>query len=306
MRSATEEQPTVGLMAIEMGLRWEHDQAFTVERPYGLGEYLFLRFHSPMTVRTAVGVIPAVPGDCLLYDPTFPQWYRGADGGFEDDWLHVFGPGMSELVRLYQIPVNEILRPRKTEFVTPIFEAVNRELRRREPLWRESVSLLLENLFMQLARQLLRQDPGELTPAEAARVDEFRNIRMHVHDQMEKPCRVADMARLAHLSPSRFAVLYTKIFQASPIEDLIHARLQRARALLTNEGISVSNVAHQTGFESVCHFTRLFRKHVGCAPRKYHRRLLEGEVDLLDARREGTDTATPVQHSGDTGERIAR
>jgi len=289
-------------MATELGLGWQHDQAFTVERPYGLLDmYLFLRFHSPMVIRTGEGIVSAGPGDCLLYDPTFPQWYRGAEDGFEDDWLHVFGPGMAEVVRRYKIPVNEILRPRDTEFVTPMFEAVNRELRRREPHWRESVSLLLESLFLQLARELPGQASTELTPAEAARVDQFRNIRMHVHDQMQEQWRVADMARRAHLSPSRFAVLYTKIFQASPMEDLIHARLQRARALLTNEGISVSNVADRTGFGSICHFSRLFRKHVGCAPREYRRRLLAGEVDMWDARGEGNDTARPVQHSGDTG-----
>lgn len=306
MSRARQEQPSVGLMVEDLGLRWEHDRAFTVARPHGMPAYLFVRFHSPMTVRTAAGVVPAGPGDCLLYDPTFPQWYRGADGGFADDWLHVYGPRMPELIHLYQIPMNEILRPRETEFVTPVFEAVNRELRRREPLWRESVSLLVESLFVELARQLLRQGPSQLTPAEAARVDRFRSIRMQVHDQMEKPWRVADMARLANLSPSRFAVLYLKLLGTSPMEDLIHARLRRARALLTDERLSVRRVADRTGFGSVCHFARLFRKHVGCAPSDCRRRPLAGDGDLLDATGEGSDTAMPVQHSDATGERIPR
>jgi len=304
MSRAREERPSVGLTVEDLGLRWEHDRAFAVARPHGMPAYLFVRFHSPMTVRTTAGVVSAGPGDCLLYDPTFPQWYRGADGGFADDWLHVYGPRMPELIRLHQIPMNEILRPRETEFVTPIFEAVNRELRRREPLWRESVSLLVESLFVELARQLLRQGPNQLTPAEESRVDGFRSIRMQVHDQMEKPWRVADMARLANLSPSRFAVLYLRLLGTSPMEDLIHARLRRARALLTDERLSVREVADRTGFGSVCHFARLFRKHMGCAPSDCRRRPLAREADLSDAPGEGNDAAMPVQHSGDTGERI--
>ena len=302
MSGARQERPSVGLMVEDLGLRWEHDRAFTVARPHGMPAYLFVRFHSPMTVRTSAGVVPAGPGDCLLYDPTFPQWYRGADGGFADDWLHVYGPRMPELIRLYQIPMNEILRPRETEFVTPVFEAINRERRRREPLWRESVSLLVESLFVELARQVLRQGPSQLTPAEAARVDGFRSIRMQVHNQMEKPWRVAGMARLANLSPSRFAVLYLKLLGTSPMEDLIHARLRRARALLTDERLSVREVADRTGFGSVCHFARLFRKHVGCAPSDCRRRPLAGDVDPSGATGEGSDTAMPVQHSGATGE----
>jgi len=304
MRSIREERPAVGLTVEELGLQWEHDQAFTVERPHGMAAYLFVRFHSPMTVRTVAGVVSAGPGDCLLYDPTFSQWYRGAEGGFSDDWLHVRGPRMPELIRLYQIPVNEILRPRETEFVTPMFEAVNRELRRREPLWRESVSLLVESLFVELARQLARQGPNALTPAEAARLDGFRSVRMRVHDQMQKAWRVADMARLANLSPSRFAVLYLKLLGTSPMEDLIRARLQRARALLTDERLSVREVADRTGFGSVCHFARLFRKHVGCAPRDYRRRPLAGGADMSDVQDEGSDTGVPLQHSGGTAEQI--
>jgi len=305
MRSTREGYPSVRLMVEELGLGWQHDQTFTVARPYGLQDmYLFVRFHSPMTVRTAEGVASAGPGDCLLYDPEFPQWYRGAEGGFADDWLHVGGPRMPELIRLYQIPVNEILRPRETEFVTPIFEAVNRELRRREPLWRESVSLLVESLFVELARQLARQGPNALTPAEATRMDAFRSVRMRVHDQMQKPWRVADMARLVNLSPSRFAVLYLKLLGISPMEDLIHARLRRARALLTDERLSVREVADRTGFGSVCHFARLFRKHVGCAPRDCRRRPLAGGADMSDVQDEASDTGVPLQHSGDTGEEI--
>jgi len=163
---------------------------------------------------------------------------------------------------------------------------------------------LVESLFVELARQLLRQGPDQLTPAEAARVDGFRSIRMQIHDQMQKPWRVADMARLANLSPSRFAVLYLKLLGTSPMEDLIHARLKRARALLTDERLSVREVADRTGFGSVCHFARLFRKHVGCAPSDCRRRPLAGDVGLSDAQAVRSGRDVPLQHSGDTGERI--
>jgi AraC family transcriptional regulator of arabinose operon len=300
MSSAAQIQPTIPLMAVDLGVRWPHGPGYTVERPYGLGMYLFLCFHSPMDVRTAEGVVAAEPGDCLLYAPSFPQWYRGRDAGFIDDWLHVDGPAMPEVVRVYQIPVNVIMRPRGTEFVTPIFEAINREMRRREPLWRESVCLMVQSLFLHLGRQLVRQTPAELTPAEATRVDEFRNLRMHVHERMQESWRVAEMAELAHLSPSRFAVLYTKLFGVSPMEDLIHARLHRARALLTDGGISVSDAADRAGFGSVCHFSRLFRKHVGCPPRDYYRRLLTGEAPMPDTQGDGTGPPVSLQHSSVT------
>jgi AraC-like DNA-binding protein len=279
MTSTVEKQVACPLTVEALGVRWPHDPGFAVERPHGLGMYLLVHFHSPTVALTLSGVVSAEPGDCLLYDPSFPQWYRGRDGEYVDDWLHVHGSGMPELVRRYQIPVNVIMRPRDAEFLTPILEAINREMRRQEPLWGESVRVLVESLFLQLRRQL---SPAGATPAEEAQVAELRNLRMQVHERMQEPWSVAAMARLVNLSRSHFANRYTKLLGISPMEDLIHARLRRARALLTNAGMSVADAAEQSGFGSVCHFSRLFRKHVGCAPRDYRRFPLASEVDMSD------------------------
>jgi hypothetical protein len=122
MARGVRDQPAGPLTVEALGVRWPHDPGFTVERPHGLGMYLLLHFRSAATALTLAGVVSAEPGDCLLYDPSFPQWYRGRDGEYVDDWLHVHGPRMAELVRRYEIPVNVIIQPRDTEldYVPPI------------------------------------------------------------------------------------------------------------------------------------------------------------------------------------------
>lgn len=74
MTSTAKNGPASPLTVEALGVRWPHDPGFTVERPYGLGMYLFLRFHSPTIILTSEGVVSAEPGNCLLYDPSFPQW----------------------------------------------------------------------------------------------------------------------------------------------------------------------------------------------------------------------------------------
>jgi len=98
---------------------------------------------------------------------------------------------------------------------------------------------------------------------------------MQVHEQLKERWTVASMAELAHVSASRFAVLYKKLFGVTPMEDLIDARLARARALLTSAGLSVGEAAAQTGFASLCYFSRLFRRRMGTTARDYCRRDLQ-------------------------------
>lgn len=255
-----------------LGVHWVRKLGFTIDRPHGLGQYLLLRFYTPMLVRTAAGLVHGEPGDCLLYEPTFPQWFTGRDVGYIDDWVHIDGPAMPELVARYQVPVNTLFQPRGLDFFSPTLEAINRELYRRELFWQHCVRMLVEGLVLRLGRLAIEQERFGLTPAELARADALRSVRMQVHEQLGERWTVASMAELAHLSPSRFAVLYDKLFGLSPVDDLIETRLARARILLMNGGLSVSEVAAQTGFASLCYFSRLFRRRVGCTPRDYSRR----------------------------------
>jgi AraC-like DNA-binding protein len=246
-----DQEEAATLAVTGLGVLWVRQLGFTIDRPHGLGQYLLLRFYTPMLARTVAGLVHAEPGDCLLYEPTYPQWFSGRGVGYIDDWIHITGPAMPALVRRYEVPVNRLFRPRELDFFSPTLEAISRELYRRELFWQQSVRLLVESLLMRLGRLANEQESSDLGPADLARAEVLRRARMQVHERLEQRWTVASMAELAHVSTSRFAVLYKKLFGVSPVEDLIDARLARARALLTNAGLSVGEVAAQTGFSSL-------------------------------------------------------
>jgi AraC-like DNA-binding protein len=263
----------VYLLAVTgLGIQWARKLGQTIDRPHGLGQYLLLRFHTPMLARTADGLVQGEPDDCLLYEPTFPQWFTGRDVGYTDDWVHITGPAMPELVLRYQVPANRLFRPREIDFFSPTLEAINRELHRRERFWQHSIRMQVEALLLRLGRLVTEPGHLNLTPAELVHAEVLRSVREEVHGRMEERWTVARMAQMAHLSTSRFAVLYRKLFGLSPIDDLLEGRVATARVLLTNVAVSVGEVAAQTGFTNFCYFSRLFRRRVGCTPRDYSRR----------------------------------
>ena len=264
-----------GLAVTGVGVHWVRKLGFTIDRPHGLGQYLLLRFYTPMLVGTAAGLVHGEPGDCLLYEPTFSQWYTGRGVGYTDDWVHITGPAMPELVHRYQVPANRLFRPDKVDFFPRTLKAIEREMYRRELFWQDSVRMLVETLLLRLGRLATEQERLDLTAGELARAEVLRSVRMQVHERLQERWTVASMAQLAHLSPSRFAVLYKKLFGLSPIDDLLEGRVATARVLLTNAAVSVGEAAAQTGFRSIYYFSRLFHRRVGCAPRDYYRRHLQ-------------------------------
>ena len=80
---------------------------------------------------------------------------------------------------------------------------------------------------------------------------------------MEKLCERANMEK------SQFYSYYKKFFSSTPHNDLIEVRLDKAKNLLTNQALSISQTAELCGFSNLSHFSRYFKKHCGCSPKEW-------------------------------------
>lgn len=258
------------LNVTSIGLRREEPFGFTIDRPLGMGQFLFLRFYTPMEIRTTSGVSFAEAGTCILYPPDSPQWYRGYEVGLINDWMYLEGAGVKVLMERYGLPLNQLLKPRDTRFISPLLEVINQEYHLQGRFYSDAIGLYVEELILKLARYC-QEEMTDLTPVEAGYLPAFRSLRLEIHEQFAQDWSVEEMAVRVHLSPSRFASLYRQFFEVSPMEDLIRVRLDNARMLLTNRAATVSEAAAQSGFANVSYFSRLFRRRVGCAPRDYYR-----------------------------------
>ncbi len=57
----------------------------------------------------------------------------------------------------------------------------------------------------------------------------------------------------------------------SPIDYLIKLRLQRSMDLLSDTGLSITEIAFKTGFNDSNYFTRHFKKIIGTTPSRYRK-----------------------------------
>jgi AraC-like DNA-binding protein len=257
-----------------LGLDTDHDLSYVCDRPHGFGQgrYLFMRFNTPVVTRTVEGIIDAGPDDCLIHDPSFPQYLTARQGvRFRNDWIVFTGPVCVAVLRRYGLALNRILKPRQTHYITPLIRDMNAECGNREEHWQDMVHRKMEDLLCQLSRYSNPAAFPLVTVREWRYLDRFRSCRNEMMLLLHENWTVDRLACKSELSANRFAVLYKKFFGISPIEDLLRARLNHAKHLLRNTHVSVGEVAQQCGFCSIYYFSRLFRKRVGCAPREFYR-----------------------------------
>jgi AraC-like DNA-binding protein len=85
----------------------------------------------------------------------------------------------------------------------------------------------------------------------------------------EQPWRLADLAKLVHLSPNHLAQLFTDEIGVSPRQYLLRERVRRAKEQLRNSDASVTTIALDLGFSSSQHFAKMFKKIAGRPARAF-------------------------------------
>ena len=101
-----------------------------------------------------------------------------------------------------------------------------------------------------------------------------------IRENYAEPMRIADLARLAQMSPSTFHRHFRAVTTMSPLQFQKRIRLQEARTLLVAHAGDVAGVGHLVGYDSPTQFNREYRRQFGYPPGQDAARLrTDGELD---------------------------
>lgn len=106
---------------------------------------------------------------------------------------------------------------------------------------------------------------------ETAHQDRLERLRADICNTPHHDWTVAEMARRIRVSPSHFQHLYREAFGLSCKQEVIAARLERAKFHLSTTDVAIGPLAALCGFENESHFIRLFRAREGMTPMQYRR-----------------------------------
>ena len=237
-----------------VGIGYQHPTGFTIDRPKGFDSDVFAHFLVPVRIRTADGLQKAPAHACIIYTSDHPQWFTGDGVGLENHWIHAWGSYFRQMLRCHHIPLNRVIRPGRTDFIPSLLVEIRNELNRTDIHTGRQVEILLERLCIGLSRELNDQGQPGLTSRQHELREAFQKMRESIHNRPQEEWSVERMAEQVHLSPSRL----------SPLE--------RAKWLLSSSTAKIAQIAELSGFASIYHFSRLFRRKVGCTPTAYARR----------------------------------
>jgi AraC-like DNA-binding protein/ligand-binding sensor protein len=81
------------------------------------------------------------------------------------------------------------------------------------------------------------------------------------------------VARAVHTSTFYFCKLFKRVTGLNFTDYLSRLRIEKAKNLLLNPNLRVSEIAFEVGFQSLTHFNRVFKRIIGQSPTAYRRHL---------------------------------
>jgi AraC family transcriptional regulator len=134
---------------------------------------------------------------------------------------------------------------------------------------------MLDALVRQIVIHLLRchltvRKSDQIELSRAGPVDRrLRRAIEFMHDNFGREIAVEEIASAAYLSEYHFARLFKQISGVTPHVYLANLRLERARKLLAETALPISEIASVVGYQSQSHFTKMFKSVTGVTPRAY-------------------------------------
>jgi len=138
-----------------------------------------------------------------------------------------------------------------------------------------TAGLLLSGLLLDLVTKFRYEDKTGANPVARHHAELIQETVRHIHETVEAPLSVKDLAKRASYSPAHFSSLFKKVTGQTVEAVIVQARIDKARQLLRRSDLSIGQIAEAAGYRDVYFFSRQFKSKTGQTPSQYRVAQLE-------------------------------
>ncbi len=124
----------------------------------------------------------------------------------------------------------------------------------------------LVKLLCIFADHLATSANGLQLAREHAEIPSIGAARVYIADHVEDDLSLASVAKVVNVSASYFSQKFKQSTGMNFVEFVSRTRIEKARNLLQNPNLRVSEIAFAVGFQSLSQFNRAFKKLTGQSP----------------------------------------
>jgi len=203
-------------------------------------------------------------GTCfMLYPGVWHRYKPDIKSGWEEYWVGFKGYYPDMLMKNFN-PASPFIKTGRSDNLLKLFHALIEQVQQAVPGYHQVISgITLQMLgFIQAVAQYHEISSDSDTKL----VEEAKFL---LREAVSANTTIEQVLAKLPAGYSKLRSDFKRLTGFSPNQYLLHLRLDKVKELLTNTSLSISEIAYQTGFESVSYLSKIFRKKNKMAPRLY-------------------------------------
>ncbi len=131
----------------------------------------------------------------------------------------------------------------------------------------------MEELCFWLTKAMREMIDSVFQSSDAKHADMIHRTQQYIRQHLCDRLTVEELARNAYLSPDYFGRIFKEETGQTVQQTILDTRLRRARELMKQPGLKLSEIAAATGFTDQSYFCRVFQHAYHLSPRDYRKQL---------------------------------
>jgi len=140
----------------------------------------------------------------------------------------------------------------------------------------------LQSLFGQLKRNIVNQHKeniiyqelfnqilGQLLSSQYDLSRKLSKLKIKKKSTLQEIYKIEQLSHISTMSPFHFQRSFKAIYSVSPHKYLIRKKIDRAKFLLNDSKLSISEISQNIGFQSHSSFGRLFKRYTNMTPQLF-------------------------------------
>ena len=120
-----------------------------------------------------------------------------------------------------------------------------------------------------MIKMLLAHEFKETTPNHRAEPVEIWKARKFIEEHSGEELSLTKVAKMVNMSSNHLSEKFKQVTSINFVDYVARARFDKARELLRNTKLRISEIAFAVGFQSLSQFNRVFKKLASKSPTEY-------------------------------------
>ena len=222
--------------------------------------YLLILIEGSFDVYLNGKIVPISEGDAIIFPPNERFIYsKSQEENVYYLWTHFTGSYAECLIKKLGLPLNSIIKNADCAQAVSAFENAFELTLKNSSFIDSELSVFINNLLINIAKSL-KSESSEKHIAKSLTI---------INESFSSDIAIAELANAENLSVSRYNYVFKKSMGVSPLKYITSLRMSKAKYLLKNTDLTVSQIANECGYSDSHFFHRIFKNENEMTPKQY-------------------------------------